>query len=1223
MTDSSSVLIMADDVQSILERRAAAAELQRGGITVHALFRRGAMPATPPPGLRLHRMRVGGPNPARRGLARALAATGDLRRFIARDQVFRAEAPGARAVLLLDDRVGSIAPFLGRFANLDVITGAHAGPYLDRLVTLARLRVALMDLDGSGVDPFLDALLPLAAVPRSGLVSDLDRETDRLLGEVLGGLYATRGPASLGRVLARLRARMEAEGATLGDPQMLAWLARTDLDVSGDTDLDPVGLAAAVLDRAEVHLERPGPAEEPGAGFAAASARASLALQLVFHRELHSDRPTGPLTQDPAGYLAPLRDTRIWQLLTTPSQRSDQVTPVPGRRSVTILPGAYPRFAERLVEAISARRDLKVSTLDLRELDPRFGTMGGWPFAVTQRLKAGLGEQVRWSAPPKIKKSAVVIADWADKGAVWASLVTPPRVRLVVRVHAVDALRPWIHLVDWGRVDELVVVSEHIKNLVTGALGAALDGVKIRVTPPPVPNRLPEPDQDPHELPHRTLVMVGWAQRVKDPLMALDILAELRSTEPDWRLLLVGPDFVDGAVASGRIYAEQFRARAMADDVRDAIVYTGYRDDVDVVLRSATHLLNTSVREGQPQAVIEGMTAGAIPVIREWPQFARQRAARGIYGDRWVVDTVEEAVAMIRATSTPEDFRRERAAVHHWLTARRESVNADRAARALVAIPAPARRPTAESDPGDAAPATTAALDRINELLESDDPTEVPALIESYLQDHAHHGSDDADGLRAVAGVCRRIGALNLQRVAVRRLLDIRPGDLRSRASADRLEGQWVELDPNWAPSIGPAVEARLPRTVDPVPSRVLNVLKISMPQRQSGYSVRGMYTMRGLRACGFEPVAVTALDFPTSIGAGPPAAVEEVDGVRHLRLLRDFAPEHERFDAYLDDWATALAQVVARERPAVIHAHSGHRGYEAAMVALTVARRFGLPLVYEVRGFFEALWTTDRNWAESGELFHLRRAAEARVMHAADAVVTLSDSMRQDIIDRGIPAEKVTVVPNGADIDQFTPRPRDPALTQRLGLTGQIVFGYVSNLDHPREGHELLIDAAVEMRSAGVPVTALIVGDGRRRAELEEYVERRGARQAVVFTGKVPHDEVLDYYAQYDLFVIPRIDERAARLVTPLKPYEAMAAGVPLIVSDLPALAEITGGGARGETFAVGDAADLAATVQRLAADPERRAALAEAARAWVIAERQWVSNAQRYQAVYDAIVD
>ena len=107
------------------------------------------------------------------------------------------------------------------------------------------------------------------------------------------------------------------------------------------------------------------------------------------------------------------------------------------------------------------------------------------------------------------------------------------------------------------------------------------------------------------------------------------------------------------------------------------------------------------------------------------------------------------------------------------------------------------------------------------------------------------------------------------------------------------------------------------------------------------------------------------------------------------------------------------------------------------------------------------------------------------------------------------------------------------------------------------------------------------------------------------------------------DVFVIPRLDDRAARLVTPLKPFEAMALARPMVVSDLPALREITAPPTRGLAFDVGDARSLASAVARLLEDDDLRREIGRAGRAWVEEERDWDLNGERYRAVFDAVLD
>ena len=242
--------------------------------------------------------------------------------------------------------------------------------------------------------------------------------------------------------------------------------------------------------------------------------------------------------------------------------------------------------------------------------------------------------------------------------------------------------------------------------------------------------------------------------------------------------------------------------------------------------------------------------------------------------------------------------------------------------------------------------------------------------------------------------------------------------------------------------------------------------------------------------------------------------------------------------------------------------------------------------------------------------------------MLAADAVVTLAETMRSDIVARGVPAERVFIVPNGVDPDAFRPRPADPALRERYGLGERFVIGYVSNLDHPREGQETLIEATAILAAAGRDVACLIVGEGRRRAELESIAAASGAADRIVFTGAVPHAEVPAMYALMDAFVVPRRDERAARLVTPLKPFEAMAMARPLIVADLPALTEVAPDGERSLAYRAEDAGALAAAVGRLMDDPALAARLGEAGRAWVTRERTWAANGPRWTEIYEHVL-
>jgi glycosyltransferase involved in cell wall biosynthesis len=471
--------------------------------------------------------------------------------------------------------------------------------------------------------------------------------------------------------------------------------------------------------------------------------------------------------------------------------------------------------------------------------------------------------------------------------------------------------------------------------------------------------------------------------------------------------------------------------------------------------------------------------------------------------------------------------------------------------------------------------------------------------------------------LKQARSTFSRAGAISLllEAIQAQRQIDDTPELARQEAKA---LGRFRETSPNWRPDVSGPVEPLIPAS----PRRVLHLLKVSLPFRQSGYTVRTKYTLEGQLAAGLEPIAMTSLNFPRSVGVAEFPAIEDVGGVRHIRL--DAGNDYDLdapIDTYLQDYVRYAVPVVREQAPAIIHAHSGFRGYDSALVGLALAKHFRLPFVYEVRGFFESLWSANLEWSERSETYLRRFTTENRCMHEADAVVTLSESMRSEIVARGVSPHKVFVFPNGVDVEAFQPRPRPAELIQQLKVSDTFLFGYISNLDHYREGHEVLIDAAVTLRRRGIKATAVIVGDGRRRTELKRRVEELGATDFVIFTGRVAHDQVLDYYALLDVFVIPRVSERAARLVTPLKPFEAMAAGVPLVTSDLEALREIIGDGERGLSFTAGNAEALASVLSELEADPAKRTDMALRARSWVISERRWSANGERYAKLYERL--
>lgn len=396
---------------------------------------------------------------------------------------------------------------------------------------------------------------------------------------------------------------------------------------------------------------------------------------------------------------------------------------------------------------------------------------------------------------------------------------------------------------------------------------------------------------------------------------------------------------------------------------------------------------------------------------------------------------------------------------------------------------------------------------------------------------------------------------------------------------------------------------------------KILHVLDHSIPVH-SGYSFRTRAILENQRARGWETEHVTSAKHPE----GP--SEEDVDGLRFHRTAPDkglLAARVPGFDQYavIATLERRLVELIPRLQPDVLHAHSPCL---TGLAALRAARRFGLPVVYEIRAIWEDGSVLMGVCTEWGPRYRVSRMMETSVLKRASAVTTICDGLRREILSRGIPEEKVTVVPNAVDLSRFeADPPRDAALAGRLGLTGKKVLGFLGSFFR-YEGLPLLVEALAVMHRARPDVALLLVGGGEDEGAIAEAVAAHGLEDAVVCPGRVPHDEVASYYGLVDVLVYPRLRCRTTEMVTPLKPLEAMAQRKPVIASDVAGHRELIEPGVTGLFFRADDAESLASTALALLDDEAQAARLVEAGRRYVAAERSWSSVVARYEDVYAA---
>lgn len=500
-----------------------------------------------------------------------------------------------------------------------------------------------------------------------------------------------------------------------------------------------------------------------------------------------------------------------------------------------------------------------------------------------------------------------------------------------------------------------------------------------------------------------------------------------------------------------------------------------------------------------------------------------------------------------------------------------------------------------------ALPATTLAASRVASELAVQLDLEVPA------------GADPALAARS----CWRRGDLT----GAVDLLEAAPGRAARRQAA-RLASERATMQPGYVVPLrsGRAVAARHTAAVNGASPRALHLLTNSLPWTQSGYALRSHAILRAQSGLGIGVAAVTRLGYPVNVGLPWAAGSDVVDGVPYHRLLarRMSATPEGR----LEQTVELMRFHVERFAPTVLHTTTH---FPNALVAQAVAGAAGLPWVYEARGQLEKTWLASRPAGQrdegaGSERFLLWHAKETEVAVAADHVVVLSEVMRADLVERGIAADRITVVPNAVDAGLLESVSTPQQGRRALGLPeeGRWVGTVSSLVDY--EGLDVLLHAVRILRDQGLDVRCAIAGDGVSRPSLQQLVTTLGLAEVVVLPGRVSRADAARWHRALDVFVVPRRDTPVCRTVTPLKPIEAMAAGRPVVASDLPALAEIVAGPGSGLLVTPDDAGALAGRLHGLLEDEGLWQQLAAGGREFA-ATRTWQAMAARYHHIYETL--
>ncbi len=396
----------------------------------------------------------------------------------------------------------------------------------------------------------------------------------------------------------------------------------------------------------------------------------------------------------------------------------------------------------------------------------------------------------------------------------------------------------------------------------------------------------------------------------------------------------------------------------------------------------------------------------------------------------------------------------------------------------------------------------------------------------------------------------------------------------------------------------------------------ILHVLDHSIPLH-SGYTFRSRSIFQHQRLLGWQTDHITSTKHADAVGTQPDE--ETVEGLHFFRTQLQSHWLHKlpvlSQYAVIRDLERRLREVARRIRPDVLHAHSPALN---GIAAVRVGRELGIPVAYEVRGFWEDA-AVSHGTAREGDLrYRITRALETWALRHANHCFCICEGLRSDIVARGIPQDKITVIPNAVDVDGFQPVENvDTGLQQDLSLQGKRVIGFIGSFYY-YEGLDLLLEAARLMRAQMPQLHVLMVGGGPAEQQLKALAEELGIADITTFAGRVPQDRVAAYYSLIDVLAYPRQSMRITELVTPLKPLEAMAQKRLFVASDVGGHRELVSDGETGVLHRAGDAASLAEKLTWLLQDPSRGQALKEAGRQFVETQRNWRVSVARYQDAY-----
>jgi len=404
---------------------------------------------------------------------------------------------------------------------------------------------------------------------------------------------------------------------------------------------------------------------------------------------------------------------------------------------------------------------------------------------------------------------------------------------------------------------------------------------------------------------------------------------------------------------------------------------------------------------------------------------------------------------------------------------------------------------------------------------------------------------------------------------------------------------------------------------------KVLYVLNNALPYHSNGYATRGHGLLKGVKKVR-DIHCITRLGYPHDLAKFRKHTYEnlhQVDGIDYYHLSSESEwLNYIPLDDYLIRYGERLYEHVAEHNIGLIHSASN---FVNALAANYAARKAGIKSLYEVRGLWEITRISRQPKWENSEHFNMIKRLETQAAKEADVVVAITYALKEELVKRGVAEEKISVLPNGVDSTSFVPLKRDTALLKELNIpVDDTVIGYIGSIVE-YEGIDLLVEAIALLKKRNIKnFKFLLVGDGRYFEYIKQLIIKLGVEDLVIVTGRVSHEEVERYYSIIDIAPLPRRAVPVSEMVSPLKPFEAMAMGKVVLGSDVAAIAEIIEENYNGILFEKENVKDLTEKLAHLLKNSDQRKQIGLTAREWVVKERDWSVLAKKLDDLYSTML-